>query len=53
MKDENLYRPYSTESSLNGCACGQHGSQAEHDRAQQAARTRRAADAEALSGDFV
>lgn len=53
MKDENLYRPYSTESSLTGCACGRHGSQDEHDREAQAARLRRAGDAEALSGDFV
>ncbi len=29
MKDENLYRPYSTESSLSGCPCGKHGSQDE------------------------
>lgn len=50
MNDDNLYRPYSTESSLNGCGCGQHRSQAEHDRQ---ARTRRAADPDALSGDFV
>lgn len=55
MKDENLYRPYSPESSLTGCgcACGRHGSQDEHDREAQAARLRRAGDAEALSGDFV
>ena len=50
MNDENLYRPYSTESSLTGCGCGRHRSQAEHDRQ---ARTQRASDPEALSCDFV
>lgn len=53
MKDENLYRPYSTDSFLGGCACGRHASQAEHDRQARAERRRRAGDAEALSGDFV
>jgi len=50
MNDENLYRPYSTESSLGGCGCGQHRSQAEHD---QQAHMLRAGDPEALSGDFI
>lgn len=50
MNDENLYRPYSTESSLSGCGCGQHHSQAEHDRQAQA---QRAGNPEALSGDFI
>lgn len=51
--DHSLYRPYDADTSLTGCQCGQHGSQAEHDRAAGAARLARASDAEALSNDFV
>jgi nitrate/nitrite transport system substrate-binding protein len=53
MKDENLYRPYSTESSLSGCSCGQHGSQAEHDSKARGEREKRVANPEELSCDFV
>jgi nitrate/nitrite transport system substrate-binding protein len=53
MKDENLYRPYSTESLLSGCSCGKHSSQAEHNNKVAIEREKRAANPEELSCDFV
>ncbi|WP_444999676.1 ABC transporter substrate-binding protein [Halomonas mongoliensis] len=50
MSDNNIYRPYSSDSRLGGCSCGQHRSQADHDAA---ARQARAQDPDTLSRDFV
>ena len=50
MSDNNIYRPYSSDSRLGGCSCGQHQSQADHDAA---ARQARAQDPDTLSRDFV
>ena len=51
--DDNTYRPYSMASTLGGCACGRHGSAAEHDRALQAASVQRRQDGETRSRDFI
>ncbi|MFJ5295572.1 ABC transporter substrate-binding protein [Pseudomonas sp. NPDC088368] len=53
MSDDNFYRPYSTDSTLSGCTCGQHASQQAHDAGAESARMARGQDAEALSRDFV
>ncbi|EOA02794.1 ABC transporter nitrate-binding protein [Herbaspirillum frisingense GSF30] len=56
MTDKNLYRPYSLDTSLAACSCGQHASEEEHANqaaAASATRLARAGDVEALSCDFV
>jgi len=50
MSDNNIYRPYSSDSRLGGCSCGRHDSQAQHDAE---ARQARASDPDYLSRDFV
>lgn len=53
MSDDNFYRPYSADSTLSGCPCGQHASQQAHDAGAENARKARGQDPEALSRDFV
>ncbi|WP_343649323.1 CmpA/NrtA family ABC transporter substrate-binding protein [Herbaspirillum sp.] len=53
MTDDNLYRPYSLDTSLSRCSCGQHASEEEHASQAAAARAARATDVETLSCDFV
>lgn len=68
MHDDNLFRPYSPDSSLSACSCGRHGSQHEHEQAHgrqqdatqggdtaaaRLARRARASEVESLSADFV
>lgn len=53
MKDENPYRPYSPDHSLERCSCGMHASQDEHDAHSDAAPRVQAQDAESLSRNFL
>lgn len=49
----NLYRPYSPDSTLGGCSCGAHASQADHDAQEASALKARGTNPESLSQDFV
>ncbi|AHG65469.1 ABC transporter substrate-binding protein [Advenella mimigardefordensis] len=51
MNDDNHYRPYTHLSTLGGCCCGNHSSQAAHD--SQAARVAGADDQDKRSRDFI
>ncbi|WP_176051684.1 MULTISPECIES: CmpA/NrtA family ABC transporter substrate-binding protein [Burkholderia] len=51
--NDNLYQPYSADRSLDGCSCGKHLNQSEHESAANARLAVRREDADALSQDFV
>lgn len=53
MSNDNIFRPYSEDSHLASCSCGQHANQTEHDQAAEQARMSRAQDADQLSQDFM
>jgi len=51
---QSIYQPYDPDRSFsNGCSCGVHQSQAEHDADEASRIAARAADPETLSQDFV
>jgi len=51
---QSIYHPYDPDRSFsNGCSCGVHQSQAEHDADEASRIAARAADPETLSQDFV
>ncbi|WP_321890085.1 CmpA/NrtA family ABC transporter substrate-binding protein [Paraburkholderia bannensis] len=53
MKDENPYRPYSPDHSLERCSCGMHGSQDEHTARSGAASRPQGQGDETQSRHFI
>ncbi|VVD94034.1 CmpA/NrtA family ABC transporter substrate-binding protein [Pandoraea soli] len=53
MKDDNPYRPYSPDHSLERCSCGMHASQDEHDARSGVVAHRPVQDEEVQSRHFL
>jgi nitrate/nitrite transport system substrate-binding protein len=51
--EHNIFHTYDAERAGQGCSCGRHGSQRQHDAEQEALRQERAQDVEALTEDVV
>ena len=49
----HLFHTYDAERAGQGCCCGQHGSQQQHDAEAEAARLQRGQDVETLTNDVV